>query len=205
LRRNSRVLDVGAGGGYLLGTLWDHGFRGIEGIDPFLDRDVEFREGAHVHRRDISEQDGVWDVVMFHHSYEHMIDPLAPLVHARRLLAPGGRVVVRIPVVDCEAWDLYGTCWASIDAPRHLYLHSHRSFAKIAAVAGLEIVDEIQDSESFQFWASELARRGEPQMGPGARGKATFDRFQLAEFTRRAAALNRAGRGDQTGFVLKTA
>lgn len=205
LRRESRVLDVGSGGGYLLGTLWDHGFREVEGIDPFLGKDLEFRKGAWVRRRELADQTGRWDIVMFHHSYEHMVDSITPLAHARRLLAPGGRVVVRIPVVDGEAWDTYKECWAAIDAPRHLQLHTHRSFAIAAAKAGLAIVGEIQDSESFQFWASELALKGQPQLGRDVAGKASFDKATMREFTRRAKELNRAGRGDQTGFILAAA
>lgn len=205
LRRDSRVLDVGCGSGYLLGILWDHGFRCLEGADPFLSEDKEFRPGAWVRRRDLSEQSGEWDLVMFHHSYEHMADPVAPLVHARRLLARDGRIVVRIPVVDGQAWETYKECWAAIDAPRHLHLHSHRSFEIAARKAGLVVVDELQDSDSFQFWGSELARKGEPQHGRGAKGRASFDRATMADFARRAKELNRIGRGDQTGFILKVA
>lgn len=205
LRKDSRVLDVGSGGGYLLGILWDHGFKRIEGLDPFLTKDLEFRKGVWVRRRELAEQTGEWDLVMFHHSFEHMADPLSPLVHARRLLAPGGRVIVRIPVVDGQAWDTYKECWAAIDAPRHLHLHSHKSFAIAAEKAGLAIVNEIQDSDSFQFWASELARKGEPQLGRDVTGRASFDRATMADFAHRAKELNRIGRGDQTGFVLKSA
>lgn len=204
LERTSRVLDVGAGGGYLLGILHDHGFRNIEGIDPFLDRDVEFRPGAWIRRRPLEEIQGAFGLVMFHHSYEHMVDPVAPLREARRLLGPQGKVVVRIPVVDGEAWDLYKENWAAIDAPRHLFLHSHRSFAHAAASAGLKIVHEVQDSETFQFWASELALRGLPQIGASS-GRAHFTRQELAAFAVRAAELNALGRGDQTGFILESA
>jgi len=206
LGKHHKVLDVGAGSGYLLGTMRDHGFENVEGVDPFLQADVEFRKGCFVRKADLGNLSGSWDFILFNHSLEHMIEPLEPLLHARRLLAQDGRCIVRIPVSSSYAWETFGVHWAALDAPRHLFLHSHDSFRIVAEKAGFEIVGEVQDSDTFQFWASTQAQQGIAQRGE--RSWATspkdsiFTREQVQEFAKQARELNRTMRGDQTCFIL---
>jgi hypothetical protein len=49
-----------------------------------------------------------------------------------------------------------------LDAPRHLFLHTRKSFGLLAARAGLQIEKWFCDSTSFQFWGSELYQRKLP-------------------------------------------
>lgn len=201
IREDSRILDVGAGNGYFLGILWDHGFKNVEGLDPFLAEDVEFRPGVKVRKASLEQLNGKWDLIVLNHSLEHMLDPSEPLVQVRRLLADGGRCIVRIPTCSGSAWDLYREHWAAIDAPRHIYLHSRASFQLVAERAGLGIVGELYDSEAFQFWASEQGRKGLPHKANNAASK--FGKEEMREFSRRAAELNRISKGDQVGYILK--
>ena len=203
IRPESRILDVGAGSGYLLGILWDHGFRNVEGVDPFLPSDVEFRPGARVRKVAIEDAEGNRDLVVFNHSLEHMTDPVAPLRRARDLLRPDGRCVVRIPTCEGLAWETYREHWASIDAPRHIHLHSRESFRRTAAQAGFRIEGEMWDSEAFQFWASEQGLRGLPHRASNSASR--FSPEEMRGFARRAADLNRIGRGDQVGYILAPA
>ncbi len=200
IRPGSRVLDVGAGNGYFLGILWDHGFQEVEGIDPFLSADVEFRPGRFVRRRALEDLQGKWDLIVLNHSLEHMLDPLEPLVRLRGLLAEGGRCIVRIPTCSSQAWETYREHWAAIDAPRHIYLHSDRSFALAAGKAGFSIGGRLYDSEAFQFWASEQGREGHAHKASNSASR--FGREAMREFARRAGDLNRIGRGDQVGYIL---
>ena len=41
------------------------------------------------------------------HSLEHMPDQMNALSQARRLLAPGGRVLIRVPAVSSDAIEHY--------------------------------------------------------------------------------------------------
>ncbi len=201
LSTDSRILDVGAGTGYFLGILWDHGFKQVEGGDPFLDQDVEFRPGAKVRKLGLEDLKGQWDLIVLNHSLEHMLDPLEPLVRLRGLLTDSGRCIIRIPSCSGVAWETYREHWASIDAPRHIYLHSKESFQLAADNAGFKIVGELYDSESFQFWASEQGRQGIPHKASNAASQ--FSRSQMREFARRAADLNRISKGDQIGYILQ--
>lgn len=198
LMPTSRILDVGCGAGAFLHLFADMGFRKLLGIDPFLERNLDYGNGLKILKQEIQEVDGKWDLVMFHHSFEHVTDPLACLQAAARRLAPGGTCLLRIPTVSSLAWDRYGVDWVQLDAPRHLYLHSRESLAWLAAAAGLEVVEIEDDSGTFQFWGSEKYRQG-LGLGDGR----PWTRRELAAFEKEARELNRQHRGDQAAFFLR--
>ena len=101
-RTDSRILDVGYGDGALLGTLSAAGYRDLTGIDPFAPPIVDVA-GVRTFRRTLDDEPGTYDVVMLHHSLEHVADPAETLRHVRRVLAPAGRVLVRMPVAAATA------------------------------------------------------------------------------------------------------
>ena len=204
---SDRVLDVGAGNGSFLRDLRLFGFKDLTGIDPFLDKDLDYAPGFKVLKQGLEEVKGSYDLITAHHSLEHMPDQAAAMTHMAELLAPGGRLLIRIPVVPSVAWDAYGINWVGLDAPRHLYLHSLHSLGQLAAGAGLELTRVEFDSSDFQFWASEQYQRGIALHAPGSwavdRKASIFSRWDILRFRRRARALNRQGRGDSAVFFLR--
>ena len=118
------ILDVGCGHRAVnLANLQAVGFRRLLGIDPFLDGDGSF-EGIPLRRQSIHEVDGSYQVITFHHSFEHVPDPQATLTAAARRLRPGGVVLIRTPVMGGWFWERFGTDWWELDAPRHLFVHT---------------------------------------------------------------------------------
>ena len=160
-------------------------------------------------RRQVSEMDGAYDLVMLHHSLEHIPDQVQALREAARLVRPSGAVLVRIPVADSWAWRHYGVDWVQLDAPRHLYLHTRRSLAVVASAAGLRLTRVIHDSEPLQFWGSELYRRGIPLLEPATMkppgSPSTSSLARSGTSGSAARALNAAGEGDQACFYLHRA
>jgi SAM-dependent methyltransferase len=205
---DSAILDVGAGVGLLLRKLRSDGFRNLTGIDPFLPEELDV-PGLRLLRCELPALRGSFDLVMFHHSLEHLPGQAAALREAARVLAPGGTVLVRIPVADGWAWKHYGTDWVQLDAPRHLYLHTRRSLARVAADAGLRVDGVVDDSGQLQLWGSELYRRGLSFVDPGTgRDRRRDDHFTPAEvqdFRERSRRLCEAGEGDQACFFLRRA
>ena len=114
--------------------------------------------------------------------------------------------VVRIPTVSSLAWETYRVDWVQLDAPRHLYLHSRKSFFLLANRHGLRVADLCDDSTEVQFWGSEQYRRGVPLSAPGSylneRGTSLFAPGEMDAYRERAETLNREGRGDQFSSVL---
>jgi SAM-dependent methyltransferase len=206
LTRKTRILDVGCGAGELLLSLREAGFRHLLGVDAYLADDRIASAGLHGLKRSIHEVTGVWDLVMFHHSFEHLPDPQAALAAAARLLPPGGRCLIRLPLVSSYAWEHYGVDWVQLDAPRHFFLHSEKSLRRLAAGAGFEITKIVYDSTAFQFVGSELYRRDIPlrsQTPADVQLRATaFSREEIAAFEEHARELNAETRGDQAAFYL---
>lgn len=198
---DARVLDVGSGRGDRLQALYRQGFGNLHGVDPFIDTDLHYPNGVMVRRCTLAEVQGEYDLVMAHHSLEHMPDQHGAMAALRRLLAPGGCLLIRIPVKSGAAWRHYGEHWVQLDAPRHLFLHTEQSLLRLAAAHGLEVVDSFYDSTDFQFIGSELYRRDIPLIEGDV--EALFPAPERAEFRRRARELNQGRDGDQACFVLR--
>lgn len=207
--RRTKVLDVGCGSGALVYTLSLAGLHDVTGIDPFAPGDRTFGTGARVLRQDLTEVTTRYDLVMLHHSFEHVPDPVETLRRARALLTDIGRILVRMPTPSSEAYDRYGADWVQFDPPRHLTLFSRAGMAALCRREGLEVVATHDDSTSFQFWGSEQARRGVTLTSPTSHmmspRSSAFSRRTIGNWDREAKRLNRSGRGDQAAWVLRPA
>lgn len=208
LRRGTPVLDVGCGAGAHLRAMARFGFDRLAGVDAFLPAAREAAPGVPIRQGTIETESGRYGLVMFHHSLEHMADPLGALRAARERLLPGGRLLVRIPVLG-EAWRRYRAHWVQLDAPRHRFLFGVDGFVRAAAAAGLDTVAVRWDSTAFQFWGSEQYRMGLPLVAPGSHarepGASPFDAARIAAWQAEAERLNAAADGDQACFVLRPA
>ena len=196
---NGAILDVGSGEGTTVRQLVDFGFRNALGIDLFIPQDAYYQGRLLVKKQDFFTFDGRFDVVSLNHSLEHIADQPAALAQIAKLLNPGGSAMIRVPVFGGEAWEAYGENWVQLDAPRHLYLHTPRSLQIVAQGAGLRMTGFRYNSSGFQFWGSEVYRRGLPL----EIGKPPFSRHELASFDRRADLANRWNRGDQILAVFQ--
>jgi SAM-dependent methyltransferase len=131
------------------------GFRNLTGADAFIPDTIRYPNGVTIHKRQLEDLDGTFDFIMLHHSFEHMSRPLEVLERIYQLLARGGTLLLRIPLVDSLAWHTYGTDWVQLDAPRHLFLHTKASIAVLASRSGFTITAIRYDASAFQFWGSD--------------------------------------------------
>lgn len=203
----SRILDVGCGTGYLLCQLFDAGITDVIGIDPFLEKPIAYTNGPRILNVALEAVEGQWDIVMFHHSFEHVTDPLETLEACAARLAPGGTCVIRIPTVSSYAWRHYKTNWYALDPPRHITLFSRAGLALLAERTGLFVERVVDDSFAAQFWASEQCANNVGFMSSQsyliAPHKSPFTAADIRTFDARARDLNARGEGDQAVFYLK--
>ncbi len=196
LRSDARLLDVGGGGGRLVARLRRMGFDDCRGVDPYVDATNEF-----VDKNSIHETHGSFDLVMFHHSLEHVAHPVADLLKASELVGADGRILVRLPVAAMEAWEIYGADWVALDPPRHLSVPSVAGMYAVAARCGLEVESWWCDATGNGWWASELARRGVPHSSPLA--DEVMPAARRKHYAAVAAEANRRRVGDTAAFVLR--
>ena len=204
--RQTRVLDVGCGSGMLVFALGLAGLTDVTGVDPFLAGERDLSTGGRLRRQDLSEVEGRYDLIMFHHSFEHVPDPEASLREALGRLTPRGRVLIRMPTPSSAAFETYGAAWVQLDAPRHLAVLSRQGVDSLCERVGAKVVSVDDDSTGFQFWGSEQNLRGIPLMDGRSvmvnPRDAPFPKAQLQGWEKRADDLNRAGRGDQAAWVI---
>jgi SAM-dependent methyltransferase len=205
LNWQSAILDVGGGSGSLAASLWELGFSNLTAIDPYLERENVYGKSLRVLRRKVGEIGGEFDLIMFHHSFEHIAEQDATLEQAAARLKPGGQILIRIPMV-AFAWRKYRTDWVQLDAPRHLYLHTKRSMRILTARHGLRIRKVKDDSTARQFWVSEQYQHDIPLRDARSYSQnptlSLFSRQQIDEFARKAQRLNAQGQGDQAAFYI---
>lgn len=206
LTKQSKILDIGCGVGVELYTLRSAGFKNLLGLDPYLKQDIIYPSGLTIKKQDLNEISGQWDIIFFNHSLEHIYDQHKTLAHVSALLAARGTAVVRLPLVG-YAWERYRENWVQLDAPRHLYLHSLKSFEKICQENNLKIKKIVFDSTAFQFWGSEQYLCGISLEAENSYLnnplKSIFSEEEIKSFIAQAAKLNMEQRGDQAIFYLK--
>ena len=203
---SSKILEVGCGSGVLLLQMQDDGFTDLTGVDPFIDETVTHSEVLRILKDEIYNLSGAFDLIMLHHTFEHMPEPAKVLQQLHRLLNHERYVLIRIPVAGSFAYRTYGANWAQLDAPRHLFLHTLKSMEILANDAGFEIADVVFDSDDFQFWASQQYMRDIPLKDRNSYAvnpeRSLFSREQINTFKERASELNAKNDGDSACFYL---
>lgn len=206
VQHNAKILDIGCGQGRLLLRMALGGFTNLTGIDPFIKESITYHNGVEIIKTNLEEftkDKHHFDLIMLHHSLEHMPNQHSTMKSIAKLLSPDGVVLIRIPLADSFAWEHYKEHWVQLDAPRHLYLHSKKSLELLAKENGLRIDKMIYDSAKFQFTGSELYLRDIP-LNSDKKTRKIFSQKQLKLFEKKAIELNNASNGDQATFYLKS-
>lgn len=148
------ILDVGCGTSpYRLAAFKRLGFINLVGIDPFIAGDTVYN-GVPVWKRSLESEHGRYRFIMFHHSLEHVPDPIDTLCSAVKSLDANGTLLIRVPVVGTYFWRRFGVNWAELDAPRHLHLFSPESIRVMARRVGLKVLHSTFDSEAWELSSS---------------------------------------------------
>lgn len=209
IKTTSRVLDLGCGSGELLLALNQAGVENLLGVDAYIEKDIEYSKSFRILKNTIEQIDGTFDCIMFHHSFEHIDNPLFTLKKVAKILSPNGFCMIRIPIASSYAWEHYKENWVQLDAPRHFFLHTPASMKYLCQEANLKIDRIIYDSTDFQFWASEQYLKNIPLFSESSllinRSNSMFSTEDIRSFELKAQQLNATCLGDQAAFYLSRA
>ncbi len=144
----SRVLDVGCAGGALASALTNLKGCTVTGVEPNLERAAAARElGVNVIEGflgpEVMKELPLHDVVILLDVLEHCEDPLSLLLLTKKLVAPGGRIIISVP--NIAHWTVrlnlllgrFDYAEAGIMDATHLRWFTRRTVLEMLARAGL--------------------------------------------------------------------
>ncbi|MBL0049387.1 MAG: class I SAM-dependent methyltransferase [Bacteroidetes bacterium] len=155
----SKLLDVGSGNGNIVRYMQSVGFKGITGIDPFIEKDIYLDAVPVILKKDIFEWNEPVDAVMMNHSFEHMLRPKEIIEKIASILKPGGECMIRVPVRG-GGFDRYKEHWLCFDAPRHLFLTTEKGIRELIKGTALEFVKVEYETPPYYAIGSELIKKG---------------------------------------------
>ncbi|GAB2475745.1 hypothetical protein GCM10027164_01860 [Algoriphagus taiwanensis] len=197
---DQKIADVGCGNGQLLYELHASGYGSLAGFDPFIDEDLSLGSGIRLFKRSFDQAEGTFDLIMMHHSFEHMEYPDQILKACYEKLNPGGTLLIRCPVTDAQVWKDKREYWVQLDAPRHLIIPSVSGLGILGQKVGFSLEEVEFDSSDFQFWGTEAYEKELPlnpeQILPD------YSKAELNQFKQKALRYNQEGKGDQACFYF---
>lgn len=136
-----RLLDVGCAAGLFLVAMRELGGWQVEGVELDAATAAYARESyaLPIHTGTLEQAAlpaACFDVVTLWDVLEHLHQPTQSLLEVRRILRPGGWLVLRVP--NLASWDarLFGESWSGLDAPRHLSVYSPATLRATLEKAG---------------------------------------------------------------------
>lgn len=124
LPQGSRVLDIGCGRGVMLRALLDLGHE-AHGVEISEDAASGVDERAEVHiapdLADAGFAANSFDAVILWHVLEHLPRPDLTISELRRIIRPGGRLIIAVPNFASRQSKAMANHWFHLDLPRHLY------------------------------------------------------------------------------------
>ena len=205
-KHTDAILDIGTGNGSLLTKLSRIGFTNLTGIDPFI---AESKENGpfKILKMNVFEVKEKYQIVMMHHSLEHMLEPKEVLHQLQKILKPGGKLLIRIPVMGNYGWKKYGPYWSGVDAPRHIFIPTEKALRMLFKEAGFEIERFEYDSNEYVIWSSEQYLKGMALQDPKSyminRKASSFTKSQIKEFRKIMKTENEKGNGDTAAIYLR--
>ena len=143
--RPGRLLEVGAGLGYLLNAASRRGWTGVGlEVSEFASGYARREFGLDVRRQTLEEAalgDGAFDAVVARDVLEHTRDPRAFLLAARRVLRTGGLLALSAPNFASLNARLGGLAWRHLRPPQHLFHFTPEALGRLLRECGFEVAE----------------------------------------------------------------
>lgn len=137
-----RLLEVGCGGGKLLGRMQSFGWQ-VTGTD--FDENAVAAAQSHaidVRLGTLAEQNfapASFDAIVLKHVIEHVPEPVAELTLCNSLLKPGGKLIVLTPNMAGRGHKRWARYWRGLEPPRHLQIFTPQALTTAITDSGLTL------------------------------------------------------------------
>jgi SAM-dependent methyltransferase len=142
--KKGSLLDVGCGTGAFLNEMKTAGWE-ITGLEPDETARNNARELFGIQPRPSQELFSLpaqsFDAITMWHVMEHVHQLYEYTEQLKKLLKPGGRLLIAVPNYTSHDAGHYKEYWAAYDVPRHLYHFSPVSMRVLMEKHGLEVID----------------------------------------------------------------
>jgi SAM-dependent methyltransferase len=139
-----RLLDFGCGAGAFARWMAKSGYE-VVGIEPFSLGEPLKEEGLTLVRESLESASthlGTFDVITMWQVLEHLKNPVEVLEQLKKLLRPGGRLIVSVPNFGSMQSTLFRGAWFHLDPPRHLIHFDQKTLRDCMVRAGLTPAEE---------------------------------------------------------------
>lgn len=160
-----RLLDIGCGYGFFLQEMRSRGWQvqGIE-VSQVGRQYAQGKWGIQVYSQPLEElalPENSFDVITLFYVIEHVHDPLGLVIEVKRVLKPGGLILLRWPH-STPILKILGPMSRKLDlyhTPYHLYDFSPKSIKQLLALSGFKEVETMIGGHTRPFqrlgrWAS---------------------------------------------------
>ncbi len=141
-----RVLDIGCAAGFFLRVMRDESWQvtGLEPSEPIRNKAQQALGAGNVRAALLHEagfEAGSFDLITLWDVLEHIPDPVAAISEARRLLAPGGKLLIETQNVNSRAAKVLGSRWQHYKHAEHIYHFNPETLAAILDRAGMRVLE----------------------------------------------------------------
>jgi len=184
--RRGRLLDVGCALGILLELARLRGWE-VQGVDVSeyatgIARDYYNLDVLTCQLADAAYPDGHFDVVVMDDLIEHVADPTALVLEARRILTPGGLLTINTPN-RAGLWHLLmGRRWFHYRQTEHTFFFSPKVISRLLVQHGFDVL-EIHSSSKIIDLKYAFGRLGYYHHGLSAFLERTLGRLLVSSIT----------------------
>jgi len=137
-----RILDVGCSRGWFLDVMTDWECYGNEMVtsDAMI---ASKRYGDRIVTGPFEEyplQENYFDVITLQDVFDHVCDPMSALEKCRRLLRPGGLIVIKVHNISCLYAKLTGPNFYAVIPPFHLFYYDRRTLSSTLSNSGFQVI-----------------------------------------------------------------
>lgn len=156
--KKGKILDIGAGTGDFLMVAKQDGWD-ITGLEPSQKAgNIAKNKGVKLLDNLAEVKNHSIDVVTMWHVLEHVPDVEEQISELKRIVKPGGTIIIAVPNYKSYDAQYYGKYWAAYDVPRHLWHFSKKSIKVLFERQSMELI-KILPMKFDSFYVSLLSEK----------------------------------------------